>query len=65
MNNINFDLRQIDDFDTLEKSKQISILQTFNLNKYRFILGIIFAIAIGAQVLFRENAIIEGNTRHT
>ncbi len=32
------------------------------MNKSIFILGIIFAIAIGAQVLFRENAIIEGNT---
>ena len=39
MNTINFDLKQIDDFDTLEKSKQILILQTFNLNKYRFILN--------------------------
>lgn len=39
MNNMNFNLKNIDDFNSFQDSNKRSILQTFNLNRYRFILN--------------------------
>ena len=39
MNTINFDLKNLDDFDTFQNSKKKKILSSFNLNRYRFVLN--------------------------
>jgi len=39
MNNMNFNLKNIDDFNSFQDSNKRSILQAFNLNRYRFILN--------------------------
>ena len=38
MNTLQFDLRDIDDFNTLELEKKKNILLKFNLNRYKFVL---------------------------
>ena len=39
MNNMNFNLKNIEDFDSFHDSKKRSILQSFNLNRYKFVLN--------------------------
>ena len=39
MNNIKFDLKNIDDFSTFQNIKKKKILILFNLNRYRFVLN--------------------------
>ncbi len=36
--NMNFNLKNIEDFDSFHDSKKRSILQSFNLNRYKFVL---------------------------
>ena len=39
MNNMNFNLKDLDNFNSLQDSKKKNILLKFNLNRYRFILN--------------------------
>jgi len=38
MNNINFDLKLLEEFNGLEKTKQNNVMALLNLNKYKFLL---------------------------
>ncbi len=38
MNRFDFDLKILNDFNTLEKNKKVHILSIFNLNRYKFII---------------------------